>query len=277
MKTTHGKVNTFKKIIGPLVAAILVSTLIGPVTAAEPIDPYKHVWLEMTNGARFADLSSGGANQSYYFKFDGGGLNAMHISNSSDLPFVQVTTGAGESGTFYITDTGGRGFNDDIILMVAVQDPLPEELNIHINASGYRWEPTAVLNEVPDLENLTYYAGSVNEDFTVDNFTLYGTQIWKPCSIQDYPLFVDLEPDTVYYLACIDLKVGNLGLNSTTGYSESLIDKGSVKVTYEITGTNGENIAFNAYGWCNQSNQGKGVSWTNALTGTGASAWEVNN
>ncbi|MBP1928147.1 hypothetical protein J2741_000694 [Methanolinea mesophila] len=277
MKNTQGKANAFKKAIGMIAALFLVSTLIGPVTAADPIDPYKHVWLEMTNGARFADLSSGGANQSYYFKFDGGGLNAMHISNSSDLPFGQVTTDAPTSGTFYITDTGGRGFNDDIILMVAVQDPLPSGLNIHINASGYRWEPTAVLNEIPDEEDLTYYAGSVDEDFTVDNFTLYGTQDWKPCSSEYYPLFVDLEPDTVYYLAFIDLKVGNLGLNSTTGYSESLIDKGSVNVTYEITGTNGENIAFNAYGWCNQSNQGKGVSWTNALTGTGASAWEVNN
>ncbi len=277
MKENKGKVTNFKKLIGLLAAAILVSTFVGPALAADPIDPYKHVWLEMTNGARFADLSSGGANQSYYFKFDGSGLNAMHISNSSDLPFGQVTTGAPESGIFYITDTGGRGFNDDIILMVAVQDPLPAGLNIHINASGYRWQPTAVLNDVPDQENITYFSGSVNQDFTVENFTLYGTQVWKPCSTIDYPLFVDLESDTEYYLAFIDLKVGNLGLNSTTGYSESLIDEGSVKVTYEISGTDGENIAFNAYGWCNQSNQGKGVSWTNALTGTGASAWEVNN
>jgi len=276
MKIKTAKVTTFKKMIGLLTALMAVSTFIMPV-AAEEIDPYKHVWLEMTNGARFADLSSGGANQSYYFKFDGGGLNALHISNSSNLPYGQVTPGASTSGTFYITDTGGRGFDDDIILMIAVQDKVPEDLNIHINASGYRWQPTPILNQIPDEEAVVHINGSVDQDFTDDNFTLYGPQDWKPCSSGNYPLFVNLEPFTEYNLSFIDLKVGNLGLNTTIGYSDSLINQGSAKVIYNISGIDGENVAFNAYAWCNQSNQGKGVSWTNAITGTGASAWEVNN
>jgi hypothetical protein len=277
MKQEKAGMPVFSKLIGLFSALMMVSAIVLPVMAA-PISPYKHVWIDMTNGARYANLSSGNANQSYYFKFDGGGLNAMHISNSTGLPYGQVNTGKSTSDTFYITDTGGRGFNDDIILMVAVQNPVPDGLNIHINASGYRWQPTAN-GSIPDEQDVinNHIDGSVDDDFTDDNLTLYGPQDWKPSSTEYYPLFVDLESGTEYSLCFIDLKVGNLGLNSTTGYSNSLIDQGSVKVTYDISGIDGENVAFNAYGWCNQSNQGKGVSWTNALTGTGASAWEVNN
>jgi len=264
-------------LIGLFSAILMVSAIVMPVAAYDVIDPYKDVWIEMTNGARYANLSSGNVNQSYYFKFGGGGLNAMHISSSPTLPYGQVNTAKSTSGNFFITDTGGRGFNDDIILMVAVQNPVPAELNIHVNASGYRWQPTPDLNQIPDENDISHIYGSVDNDFTDDNFTLYGPQDWKPCSSENYPLFVNLEGGTDYSLCFIDLKVGNLGLNSTTGYSNNLIDLGSVNVTYDITGTDGENVAFNAYGWCNQSNQEKGVSWTNALTGGGASAWEVNN
>ncbi len=69
----------------------------------------------------------------------------------------------------------------------------------------------------------------------------------------------------------IDLKVGAIGPNSGL---KNLTDNGFAKIEYSV-----ENLdtytAFSAYGWCNQSNQGKGITWTNQLPGTGSSGYTV--
>jgi len=264
----------FKRVTGLALVTLLLSIgLVGlcPVSATE-ISGYHHVWLDMTNGAFWSNLSSGNANQSYYFKFDGGGLNAEHISASPLQSNGQYNHGS-TTGTFYITDTGGRGFNDDIILAVAAYQP-SSDFSLGIDASGYRWQPTAVTNQVPAQSSLVRVNHSVNQIFTASNFSEYGPQYWRPCSSSGYVNFNGQNDQTAYSLSFIDLKVGNLGINSTVKYADSLIDNGSVKVTYNVT--DGVPVAFNAYAWCNQSNQGKGVSWTNALTGTG-SGWDVNS
>ena len=270
-----------------MIALLLSIGLVGffPVSA-DGIPDNHHVWLEMTNGARFSDLSSGGVNDSYYFKFDGGGLNALHITNSSLLPYGQlnskVSTSGSADGTFYISDTGGRGFDDDIILMVAVKNGYDTSaFNLHINASGYQWDPTPVLNQIPDQEDVHHFNGTVDEDFTAANFTTYDAQYWKPYTTADYPLFANQYDTPAYNLSFIDLKVGALGLNTTTHYSDFLLNNGTVKVDYSVTGLETSGVgqtpmAFNAYAWCNQSNQDKGVSWTNDLTGT-VSGWEFNS
>lgn len=272
----------FKRVTGlALVTLLLTVGLVGlnPVGASVPIGGYHHVWIDMTNGAFWSNLSSNNANQSYYFKFDGGGLNAAHISTSplqSNGQYNHVYSSGGSStGTFYITDTGGRGFNDDIILAVAASNPT--NLNLGIDASGYRWQPTAVTNQVPAQSALHRINNSVNQYFTASNFSEYNPQAYRPCSSDLYPNFNGQDAADPYYLSFIDLKVGDLGINSTVKYADSLIDNGSVKVTYNASGLSStDSLAFNAYSWCNQSNQGKGVSWTNALTGTG-SGWDVNN
>lgn len=264
--------DTIKRVTGLALVTLLLSIgLVGlcPVSAAE-IPDYHHVWLDMTNGAFWSNLSSNNANQSYYFKFDGGGLNSAHITASPLQSYGQFNHG-GTSGTFYITDTGGRGFNDDIILVVAAADP---DINLGIDASGYRWQPTAVMNQVPAQANLVRVDHSVNQYFTSSNFSQYDPQSWRPCSSEYINFYNQAYDPTPYYLSFIDLKVGNLGINSTVTYADSLIDNGSVKVTYNVT--DDVPVAFNAYAWCNQSNQGKGVSWTNALT-TGGSGWDVNS
>ena len=69
----------------------------------------------------------------YYFKFNqsgGGGINAIHISSTSALDstgrnFGDVSTTTSQSGTFYITQTGGRGYDDNFILLVAVKGDIP--------------------------------------------------------------------------------------------------------------------------------------------------------
>lgn len=278
MKIKTAKVTTFKKMIGLLTALMAVSTFIMPV-AAEEIDPYKHVWLEMTNGARFADLSSGGVNQSYYFKFDGTGTNALHISNSSGLPYGQVTTDAPTSGVFYITDTGGRGYHDDVILMVAVNGTIPEDFNLHIESSGYTWTPT-VDGAIPAEGVPQFQVNIVNGDFGPEEFTAY-SQIWKPCSSENYQIYNTQnvsDTDNKFTLMFIDLKAGVLGLNAISQYEDPLIYNGAVKVNYTFSNLETLPAAFNAYGWCNQSNQDRGVSWTNKLDGTssGTSGWDLN-
>lgn len=263
--------DTIKRVTGLALVTLLLSVglvSLCPVSATVIPDNH-HVWIDMTNGAYWSNLSAG--NASYYFKFDGGGLNSAHITASPLQPYGQFNHG-GTTGTFYITDTGGRGFNDDIILAVAAADP---DINLGIDASGYRWQPTTVVNQVPAQGDLVRVNHSVNQIFTSSDFSQYGPQFWRPCSSADYINFNMQGSDTTpYYLSFIDLKVGNLGINSTVKYADSLIDNGSVKVTYNVT--DGVPVAFNAYAWCNQSNQGKGVSWTNALA-TGGSGWDVNS
>lgn len=64
----------------------------------------------------------GSPNNTYWVKCEGGGLNALHITNNSSILNGQVTkintSSTSSSGVFYLTDTGGRGYNDDIILLL---------------------------------------------------------------------------------------------------------------------------------------------------------------
>ena len=95
-----------------LLVMILAGLFIIPVSAADTgtalgVIPSKS---DIANLA-FANAGTG----AYYFKFDqtnGGGLNALHIASSSSAVenFGEVTTTTSQSGTFYITETGGRGY-----------------------------------------------------------------------------------------------------------------------------------------------------------------------
>ncbi len=277
--------DTIKRVTGLALVALLLSVglvSLCPVSATVIPDNH-HVWIDMTNGAYWSNLSAG--NASYYFKFDGGGLNALHITSSPLVPYGDCqynwSSSGSESGTFYITDTGGRGFNDDIVLMVSVGTGYnPSTFNLGIDASGYRWQPTAVKNQVPAYGDLVRVDDSVNQYFTSANFTEYDAQYWKPYTTAGYQTFFDQSSSTTpYNVSFIDLKVGNLGLNSTVKYADSLIDNGSVKVTYNITGLGSDNVpvAFNAYAWCNQSNQGNGISWTNDVTSSVRNGLNINN
>jgi len=59
-----------------------------------------------------------------------------------------------------------------------------------------------------------------------------------------------------------NLNAGTLGVNS------SFESNGMVKVDYTLNNLDGF-CAFNAYAWCNISNQGQDISWTNAVTSSG--------
>jgi len=161
---------------------------------------------------------------------------------------------------------------------VAVREQVPDNFKLHIKASGYRWAPTGELNQPPTIEEVTYNEGFTDLTFTKSNF-IYNPQIWRPCREADYPIYYGQDmsqnnPEDQFYIMFIDLGVGAIGPNS---YLDGLTDNGCAKIEYSF-----ENLetfaAINAYGWCNQSNQGLGISWSNDLTSfsdTGVSGYSV--
>ncbi|QYZ78494.1 DUF3344 domain-containing protein [Methanofollis formosanus] len=212
-----------------------------------------------------------------FFKFEGGGLNALHISTDPESePYGQVTTTEEQSGVFYLTNTGGRGFTDDMILMVAVNGTIPDDFALHIRASGYQWTPTPVVNTPPAADEVEYVDGTYEGTITKDDF-VYSPQTWKPAGNNQpgaYPIYYGQDVSdgsNPFHTVYIDLHAGTLGENALIA---DMIDNGAVKIEYEF-----ENLptyaAFNSYGWCNQSNQGLGISWTNRVSGAGSSGFSV--
>ncbi len=191
-------------------------------------------------GAKYSDNAG-----QYYIKFGGGGLNAEHITTSTSVAAGQhtliPTANNSISGTFYLTDTGGRGYSDEAILMVASTSPFADGFSIDITSSGYTW---------------TYTSDALSETFTAADF-IYGPNSYKPGpgSSWTLPFYSGQDTSTGYYLMLVDLYVGFLN-------NSSLVNNGYVKVDYSIENLYSD-IAFNVYGWCLNSNQGQGINWTN--------------
>ncbi len=220
------------------------------------------------------------ANQgAYYFAFDedGGGINAIHMASTDQAApnYGDVTTTTSPSGTFYITDTGGRGYQDEAILMVAAKAPIPSNFSIHITSSGYTWTPTGNANDQPILANVTYHTG-IDSTFTPGQF-VYGPQNWRPAGKnqpENYPLYNgDDTTDTIdtYYLMFVDLKSGPLGphgSNIDENTINTLNNHGAVRVDYTLSNLNAV-VAFDAYCWNSNTNGGpltdRGISWSNGL------------
>jgi PKD repeat protein len=179
-----------------------------------------------------------------------------------------------------MTDTGGRGWDDDGILMLAVNGTVPNNFRVHIRSSGYTWIPVDK-TVYPAFNDIIYVPGAVDEYFTKDDF-LYGPQIWRPAPGQDnyYPIFdtQDMtDTATTFSIMFIDLNAGILGTNvlsSPTYSGQSVKDNGAIKIEYAL-----ENLhtmaAFDAYAYTVSSNQGQGIRWLNRLSATGASGYSV--
>jgi hypothetical protein len=270
---SHGLI---RRMMPLLVIVLLVVIGFSPATAA-PLTSNRHIFFNVANdaGVKYnVDGSAyGGPSNTYYIKADGGGLNELHITNDASSSAVngQPTTTSAQSGTFYVTNTGGRGFDDTIVLLLSVQDPIPDDFAVHIKSSGYTWTPSSVKNQAPTT--YTYLTGAVDETFTKADF-IYGPQNWKagPGST-GLPLFVgqDLtDLSTNSHLMFVDLKVGNLKGANFAGVT----DYGASKVEYTFTNLD-TSAAFNGYGWCLNANQGQGISWTNNMVDPGASGYYV--
>jgi large repetitive protein len=259
----------------PALFALILLVVMGasPVMAAAPLPAANHLFITMANdaGAKF-DLDGakyGGPSNTYYILADGGGLNQLHITDDLNAQYGKVMTSTSQSGTFYLTTTGGQGYNDDIILLVSVQDPIPDDFSVHIKSSGYAWTTPG------DTSTATYVTGAVDETFTKSDF-IYGAQTWKPGPVKESPAKTmplysgqDIsDPSTNSYLMFVDLNAGNKNAGSLP------IDTGAVKVEYSFTNLD-TSAAFNVYSWRGPNKDGQGISWTNRLIGTGSSGYFV--
>ena len=222
-----------------------------------------------TNNYMDISTSNGGG---YYvgFRNAGGGLNALHITTTTSDPYGQVTSVSSDSGTFYLADTGGRGYFDRAILMVAIKVPdggeeISENLTVHLRASGYQWVSEGIKDRPPSEENITYVTDSINSKFGLSSVT-YGPQSWKPAGEEAHSIMSGQSGSDEFYIFFVDTGVGILGRNSQiTG----LTDNGMAKIDYTIEGYSGETVVFNVYGYALWADAVKdGIAWTNKIDGT---------
>ncbi|MCK8519912.1 Ig-like domain-containing protein, partial [Methanoculleus sp. 7T] len=224
---------------------------------------YNNIFFTVANDAGVKYNAFG--NNTYNVRFEGvnRGLNALHISTDPAANFGQVTVTENQTGTFYATDSGGKHYEDEIILMVAVNGTIPDTFRLHVKADGYTWTPNTQRNVAPPLDTVTYQSSALDEVFTKEDF-MYGPQIWKPTGNEvDYPIYAgqDLtDTENTFQMMFIDLNAGVLAPNT------ALENRGAVRINYSF-----ENLdsfaAFNVYAYCKNSNNGDDmVAWSNALT-----------
>ncbi len=227
----------------------------APMTSNRGID----IQVSNDNGAVYGDTPT-----TYFLNAPGGGLNQLHISTDPTAAGVsgQVTaksiTTSSTSGTFWITTTGGRGYNDDNILLFSMKGPIPDDFGLTIKSSGYQWTPSVagVVNPI--------YKSAVSETFTKSDF-LYGPQTAKPGPgngwvLPFYPGQDISDPATAEYLMFVDLGVGN-------DNDRSSIDSGDARVDFTVNGLYDTVAAFNAYAWAFSANVAdSSINWTNSQT-----------
>ncbi len=261
---------SLKRWMTVLSISLFLATGVSPVMGLTPMPGYKVVNLSVANdaGARFDDFGNDTYNFFAATQSANQGLNALHLSSHNAANnYGDVTFTGAQSGVFYMSDTGGRGWNDDGVLMLAVNGTIPDNFRVRIRSSGYQWTPVPK-DEYPPYGSLMYVNGAVDEYFTRADF-MYGPQIWKPCPAQNYPLYEgqDMTDTTnMFSIMFIDLNAGNLGpapLSSPTYAGKTVVDNGSIRIEYTF-----ENLqtfaAFSAYSYTADSNQGRGVRWTNS-------------
>jgi PKD repeat protein len=252
---------------------LFVAIAVSPVMAA-PLPAPRHIFINVANDAgvkyNIDGPAYGGPSNTYYIKADGGGLNELHITNDIAVTGGQVTSTNAQSGVFYISNTGGRGFDNDIILLLAVNGTIPDDFSVHFRSSGYNWTPAAPGAYQPGLPtDYQLVNGAVDETFTKSDF-IYGPQTWKPGAgdlvTPSLPLYAGQninDNSNQFQLVFIDLKVGNLEPGKFSGITFS--NNGDAKIEYSFHNLT-TFATFNGYGWCPASFQGQGISWTNAMS-----------
>src|SRR6266851_7213967 len=131
---------------GTIVCSTLLYLTTISFATADPLPSNRNIYIKVSNddGAIYGS----GPDDTYYINAPGGGLNQLHITTDSSPAGVsgQVTTQSistsSTSGTFWITTTGGRGYNDDLILLFSLVGPVSDDFNLKIKSSGYQWTPS---------------------------------------------------------------------------------------------------------------------------------------
>lgn len=244
-----------------------------------PLSTYNDMNLYVSNpeGVKY-DVSEGVSDGTYvyipntYFFHQVGGFNAPHIStdSSTDNRYGQFTTTTNQSGTFWFTNTGGSGYFDNGILMIAVNGTIPDDFSVHIRSSGYNWTPATpqTNNVAPSSSAVNYESGALNQTFTKEDF-YYGPQTWRPASSQ-YPIYYGQntsDTSNTFMIMFIDLRAGVL---------QSGTDNGYMKIEYSFNNLT-TFAAMNVYVWQSASNHGTGMMMTNGFSSsdTGPSSFAV--
>lgn len=263
-----------------LVVFFCLAATVGTVSAYTQISTNKNVDLTVANNAKFDVYSN---NQYNFFSANqnpGQGLNALHISSDPTNLYGDITNEtytANTPGTFYLTDTGGRGWDDDGILMIAVNGSISElsNLNITITSSGYNWTP--VTTGTYPAYNATTRDGII-QSFTASDFNSNTTgysSTWKPCPYTNYAIYdgQNVANSSEFHIIFVDLHAGIIGSSTLAREdwsSANVINNGALEVTYTISGLPSSSmVAFDAYAFCNSSNQGQGIRWTNSVNTDG--------
>lgn len=280
-----------------LVVFICLAATVGAVSAYTQISTNKNVNLTVANdnGVRFQGPNIPTNTYNFFSASQSAtmGLNALHIASSNDTSDVYGTVNqtSDASSTFYLTDTGGRGWDDDGILMIAVNGTIPDNFTVHIDSAGYQWTP--IQTGYPTYSNANYVQG-ISETFDTSDFTGNNgySSTWKPCPATNYPLYEgqDVAQDTsnnnTFHIIFVDLYAGIIGqntLSSLTWAGQSVINNGALQVNYTISNLPSNSmVAFDDYAYCQSSNQGNGIRWTNSvnnITGLNnsqsTSGWDV--
>ncbi len=266
---------------------LILAFLAVSAAAGTPLPSNRHIYINVSNDAGvkwdwdsvYYGPPGSVANDTYYIKADGGGLNELHVTNDVNVAAGQVSTSNDLSGVLYFTNTGGRGYDNEIIILVSVKGPIPDDFALHVRSSGYNWTPAPPGAYTPPTLPSDYYHidGAINETFTKTDF-LYGPQTWKPgpgtLDVPSLPLFYGQDindASTEEHLMFIDLYVGNM---LPSKFGTTLVDNGAAKVEYTFTNLT-TRAEFNGYGWCSAANQNQSISWTNQITGVTASGYSV--
>jgi len=193
------------------------------------------------------------------FRQSGGGLNPIHISATSNaFSGADITRTTDQSGSFWITFSGGQPSMPEGVLLLAVNGTIPDDFQVRIRSTGYEFDPGPPGTSNQGLPTERYFLdGAVDQTFDKGDF-FYGTQSWKPCSSTGYPIYGgedQADPANQFSLMFIDLNVGAL-------QDSSLTNNGMIKVEYSFE--NLESFAvFNIYGWYSTCNHGTGIIMTN--------------
>ncbi len=256
-----------------LAGAMALATFAAPAfSAVEPITTANHFWLNTVNDAQFGTTGNQWGTpttpDAYWFKFDGGGLNQLRFTtdNTSAGTYGNVTSlttaSSSGSGSFYLSTTGGRGYNDDVILAVSVQasslSQISNNFSLNITSSGYTWTPASTQVVGADSH---FVANAINETVDKSDFQ-YGAQTYRPgTGALVLPFYSGQSTSDQSYMMFIDLHCGNFTYNS------SATNGGEIKVDYSFSGLYDTVLAFNAYAYTLTSNTGAdSINWTNNLS-----------
>jgi PKD repeat protein len=262
-----------------VISCLFLSTVLPFPVQADILPASNYIFVTVANdaGAKYNTY----LNDTYNIRFFGAGrgLNAHHITmDPVSAPYGQVTTTNSQSGVFYISDTGGSGIAENIVIMVAVNGTIPDNFRVRIRTSGYNWTPMPGVEEKPPQSAIHYVEGAVDETFT-KNDLIYGPQTWKPSGeTAPFPIYDGQDmtnTKNTFRFMFVDAYVGQLGTNS--GMS-GLNNNGAAKVEYTIENMP-EFVVFNSYCWMSNAHQGPSViAWTNNLIGghNGNSGYSVH-